>query len=768
MSTILPIPTGRVSDFLTSQRLVRQIQSDQRDLFRIQTQLSTGRRVISPSDDAPAALRAINIQRLLERKAQAQTSLSSTVSYLSATDNAIGSVTNTLNDIRSAALGVDDSVTTNSARLAVVDQIDRAIQDLVNIGNTRFRERYLFSGSRSLEAPYEFQDNFVEYRGNEGALRSFVDIGFLYETNLPGSEVFGGLAEQVRGTVDLDPQLHRDTQLRDLNGGAGVSNGAIELVYIDSDNNSTSTIIDLSAASTVEDVARYLEAGAPAGSGITVEVTSTGLTLSTGSASEQLLTREVAEGRTARDLGILFDTPQPVAAGQDITPALLKTTSLSDLLGTRAQTTLVSTNTNNDLLISATQNGERVDPDDPLSDPLNGVTVQFVDGATQGNETALYDPGTATLTVTIDAGQTTAAEAAAAINAEASGRFSAEIDFRDADSPTLAGQGPIQLSATATTTGGSGEALDQNSGLLISNGGDPVTIDISAAETVEDLINILNQAGLGLQTEINAAKNGINIRSRLSGADLTIGEVAGGQTATQLGVRTLTESTRLDGFNRGLGVVVDGEAELVIELTTAGVPTTYAVDLTSANTVEDVLAAIAAETGGNVTGALAANGNGLVLTDNTGADSLRVAGQAAQYLGFFEQGDTDSTSTTGSLTASDRNTLEVESTFNTLTRLREALINDDFPAIGREISRIDQDLDRVNFARSEIGARLQSLEALQARQEDEEIALRSALSQEIDVDLAEAISEFTNRQFALQASLQTSANLLQLSILNFI
>ena len=101
-------------------------------------------------------------------------------------------------------------------------------------------------------------------------------------------------------------------------------------------------------------------------------------------------------------------------------------------------------------------------------------------------------------------------------------------------------------------------------------------------------------------------------------------------------------------------------------------------------------------------------------------------------------------------------------------RLREALANDDFPAIGREISRIDEDLDRVNFARSEIGARLQSLDSLQSRHQDEEVALKSALSQEIDVDLAEAISEFTTRQFALQSALQTSANLLQMSILNFI
>ena len=397
--------------------------------------------------------------------------------------------------------------------------------------------------------------------------------------------------------------------------------------------------------------------------------------------------------------------------------------------------------------------------------------MQLVGGGVQGSESALYDPVAGTLTVTIEAGQSTAEQVAAAINSETSGLFNAQVDARDATQPSLAGQGAVDLSATSVTSGGSGEALDQSSGLKVTNGGDTVTIDISAAETVEDLLNILNQSELGLQTEINPAKNGINIRSRLSGADLTIGEVSGGKTATQLGVRSLTEVTRIEDFNRGVGVLVDEEAEFTIELTTAGLPTTYTIDLTGAKTVDDVFTAISAQSLGDLSAQLVADGNGIELVDNTGppgADSLRVEGQVAQYLGFFENSETEASSTSGTLTAEDRNTLEVNSTFNTLMRLREALANDDFPAIGREISRMDEDLDRVNFARSEIGARLQSLDSLQSRHQDEEVALKSALSQEIDVDLAEAISEFTTRQFALQSALQTSANLLQMSILNFI
>lgn len=765
---ILPVPTTRVSDLLASRRITQQIQSDQLDLLRSQTQISTGRRILSPSDDASASLRAMNLQRILERKTQAQTSLRDSVLFLAKAENSINEVSGILNNIKSEALGVDSTLVTKEERQAVVDQIDRALEQLVNIGNSRFRERYLFAGSRSQSAPYDYAGEFITYNGNEETLRSFVDIGFLYDTNIPGGEVFGGISEQVRGSVDLAPQLTPDTQLRHLNGGAGVSQGAVEIVYVDAANQATSAIVDLSQAATIDDVARFLQNGAPAGSGITVDITGRGLQLATASGTEGVFVREVGEGRTARDLGIYSTTAQSTLVGDDVSPLVLKTTQLADLLGTKASSNVASFGANNDFVVTANQNGTHVDPLDPLSDPLNGVTIQLVDGGVAGSETAIYDGAAGTLTVTIEAGKTTAAQVVEAINNEASGLFSARIDPRDASEFSLAGQGTVETTATGVTAGGSGQVLDRSSGLLVSNGGQTVAVDISSANTVEELLNILNQEELGLQVEINAAGNGINIRSRWSGADLTIGEVAGGQTATQLGVRTLNEASKLANFNRGLGVLTDNITKLQLELTNLGVPTAYEIDLAAATSVQDVIDAIAAQSGGDITAQLVSNGNGIELVDNTGADSLRAEGQVAQLLGFFESGEAQASSTSGTLTASDRHTLESDSAFNTLIRLREAILAEDYPAMGREINRIDTDLDRVNFARAELGARLQSLQTLEYRHQDEQVALRSALAEEIDVDLTEAISEFTARQYALQASLQVASNVLQLSLLDFI
>ena len=74
--------------------------------------------------------------------------------------------------------------------------------------------------------------------------------------------------------------------------------------------------------------------------------------------------------------------------------------------------------------------------------------------------------------------------------------------------------------------------------------------------------------------------------------------------------------------------------------------------------------------------------------------------------------------------------------------------------IERAVELLDADFERVNFARAEIGARGRSLETLEARLEDEDVQLRVGLSDEIDTDLADAISNLTARQAALEASLR--------------
>src|SRR3954469_3946145 len=109
--SIIPIPTTRVGDLFIRERLVGQAQSDQLSLFKLQNQISTGKRMILPSDDAPAALRAINLQRLLDRKGQIATNVSSSNKYLTMADTKLQGVSDTLINLQGQAISVAGNLT---------------------------------------------------------------------------------------------------------------------------------------------------------------------------------------------------------------------------------------------------------------------------------------------------------------------------------------------------------------------------------------------------------------------------------------------------------------------------------------------------------------------------------------------------------------------------------------------------------------------------------------------------------------------------------
>jgi flagellin-like hook-associated protein FlgL len=120
------------------------------------------------------------------------------------------------------------------------------------------------------------------------------------------------------------------------------------------------------------------------------------------------------------------------------------------------------------------------------------------------------------------------------------------------------------------------------------------------------------------------------------------------------------------------------------------------------------------------------------------------------------------------LTGRDVNPLETEGVFNSLVRLRNAVATNDVESMQRIVEMLDADHDRLTFGRATLGTRTEGLEAIQARNQDDQVQLQSTLSNEIDMDLAEAITEFSARQAAYEASLRTIGNMFQLSLLDFL
>ncbi len=655
-NSIIGIPTTRLSDLFVRDQLLSQLQINESDLYRIQTQLSTGYRFQSISDEPVAALSVIGLQSLLQRKAQVQSNIDTNQSYLSTTDSALSSVSDLLTQVRADALGVVGSTATDAERSAAAQQVEQTLRQLLNTGNQQFRGRYLFSGSESAVAPFQSVGDVVQYSGNEQRLSSYQDLNLLFDTNLNGNEVFGAISSQAQGQVKITPDLTYDTSLADLFQGQGISKGSILV----SDGTNTSTI-DLSGAKTVGDLAAMIHAHPPAGDELNVDITADKIIIQlVKPGGGNLSIREVGSGTVAEELGIRNDNgvgDNPIYS-RSLEPTLDGTTSLQNILGAYAGTVLHSTGSDNDIRLRADAMGATTS----TGAALNNVTVTLVDdpSVTYGKEKVDYDPNAHTITVRIAAGYSRAYNVITAINKAhdtAGLPFTADMDPLD---NVNGGQGLVEAGASAATRDGSGEPLDQQSGLQITNGGQTFNISLSACKTVEDLLNAVN-ASPGLLAEINGTKDGINIRSRDSGADFMIGE-NGGATASQLGLRTFSESTLLDDLNYGQGVgktpdpSTNGSTKItVVRFTVVRADgAQLGIDITNPQTVGDVLNAInnnSANADGKLVARLATYGNGIELVDtSTGTGALTVipdqSNTAAVDLGLVPAGKANNSSAT--------------------------------------------------------------------------------------------------------------------------
>ncbi len=324
-----------------------------------------------------------------------------------------------------------------------------------------------------------------------------------------------------------------------------------------------------------------------------------------------------------------------------------------------------------------------------------------------------------------------------------------------------------RLTPVSALAGGAG--IDLTSGLVLSNGANTVTLDLSSAQTMQDILNALQNAGVNILARINDAGTGIDVFNQVSGTPLSISE-NGGTTATDLGIRTFSADTALVDLNAGRGVfVADGVDDL--RITTAD-GSTVDVNLDGAATIGDVIDAInAAATAStvNLTASLADTGNGIRLVDGTGGSgvfavtSLNLS-QAATDLGLAQP----ASAAGGEIIGQDRNPVQPTGVLGALLDLETALRRDDTQGIALAGERLDPFIKDVTRVHGVIGARAQAMRTKLAHMEDAASSTQIFLSELQDLDYAEAITRMQSSVTQLQANLQTSGILLNLSLLDFL
>ncbi|HET6424237.1 MAG TPA: flagellin [Planctomycetaceae bacterium] len=376
-----------------------------------------------------------------------------------------------------------------------------------------------------------------------------------------------------------------------------------------------------------------------------------------------------------------------------------------------------------------------------------------------------------TLTVAIDPVsknglQLTPSAGTVAVADVGNARTAAELGIRSAPVATLSGidlNPPINLfTRVADLNGGNGIGATAGTGLRIEHAGQVKVVDLDGAVTVQDLLNRIRAADPDVVAEISSSGNGLRVVSRLSGATFSIGE-NGGTNAAALGLRTFTGSTTLAELNLGAGVP-DLTANTLNITRRDG--TTAQISLAGAKTVQNVLDKINAVDPGHLVASLKTTGNGIALTDDSGAGPLTVDDVAlGRALGL---NGTENTGATGVLNGADVNKRQAGGVLSLLISLQKALEANDQPTLSRLTGQFDTEAKRMAVLRGDVGSRQKTLNDVSNHHDDAQIQVKQSLSELFETDYAETITLFLQQQQAMEAAMQVSSQAMKLSVLQYL
>jgi flagellar hook-associated protein 3 FlgL len=116
----------------------------------------------------------------------------------------------------------------------------------------------------------------------------------------------------------------------------------------------------------------------------------------------------------------------------------------------------------------------------------------------------------------------------------------------------------------------------------------------------------------------------------------------------------------------------------------------------------------------------------------------------------------------------DGNTIATTSdVFSTIRTLRDAIQNGDLSAVKDQLDDVKAHLGNVTTIRSEIGARIASLDTASNSLTDTRLTLSGLLSKTEDVDTAQAIVDLQTRQNMYEAAISTASKILSLSLADY-
>ncbi len=181
----------RVSTYTMFQNGEQAISTAESQLMQTELQLSTGKRINSPSDNPIGAANVASLDTTVSQLTQFQSNQTEAQLQLNQADSTMSSMVGLVQDAQQRLIQAGDASYSDSQRAALAQGLQGDLNQMVGLANTSDGQGgYLFSGSQESAPPFSQTGNTVTYSGDATLQSIQVSQNRLLQVKFSGDDIF--------------------------------------------------------------------------------------------------------------------------------------------------------------------------------------------------------------------------------------------------------------------------------------------------------------------------------------------------------------------------------------------------------------------------------------------------------------------------------------------------------------------------------------------------------------------------------------------------
>ncbi|MEG7334855.1 flagellar hook-associated protein FlgL [Bacillus sp. 0102A] len=193
----------RVTQGMIQQNSLRYIGSSYSKLDKLQSQISSGKKISKASDDPVVAMKSLKYHTQLSQVQQYQSNASQAFTWLENTETNITEGIDILSKVKDLAIQAKNDTNGEDERQAIGVEVKQLKEQLLKIANTQVNGRYIFNGTNSDKPPVTDNGDGTYTISDTADVVVNISNNMNLKVNSDPKSAFGGTSESGQNVFEM-------------------------------------------------------------------------------------------------------------------------------------------------------------------------------------------------------------------------------------------------------------------------------------------------------------------------------------------------------------------------------------------------------------------------------------------------------------------------------------------------------------------------------------------------------------------------------------